>query len=576
MGLTVDQYRSLFVQKTRALDEVTFARLLKLAEKTKESIEQLLLERSYTNEMQYLAMLSELFQVPSTGLYINQIDPQLLALLPEDVARQHLAILFDNQDGKFCVAVTNPHDEQLLAVIRERTGQNVQIFVSTEARIKRALLLYGGDVNQQVQQVAEELSRADTQAIKDDVEAEAVAPLLDRIIETALFWGASDVHIEPFELQVLIRLRVEGKLRTLVSLPATFSDSLPVRIKALAKLQIDESREPQDGRFAVDSNGDHTSIRVSTLPSTWGEKIVLRLLPKRQNLLNPANLGLLPIDLHKIKDYLDKPNGMIVVTGSTNSGKSTTLYSLLREISIDKTDTVNITTLEDPVEYTMPGVTQVQVSPQLTFSAGLRTMLRQDLDILMIGEIRDNETAEFAMRAALLGRQIFSTLHTNDAPSVIPRLLDMQVAPYMIASTLKLVIAQRLLPKLCEACRQPAAVNDQIRVRLEKDYALPQILRSLVERQIVQGIDPSAMPTFYTAAGCATCDQTGHVGRVGIFELLEMNQALRETVYEGLDSGKIYEVARQQGMKTLFEDAIAKAVIGSVSLEDALTIFHAD
>jgi type II secretory ATPase GspE/PulE/Tfp pilus assembly ATPase PilB-like protein len=381
--------------------------------------------------------------------------------------------------------------------------------------------------------------------------------------------------VEPYELETLVRVRIDGVLHEVMSLPPAAIAPLAARIKVLARLRIDERRVPQDGRFDVDLGGFRLELRVSTMLTHWGEKLVLRVLTREQLQPDLEDLGLAAADRETVLRNALRPHGMLLVTGPTGSGKSTTLYALLARIGAERQNVVNISTIEDPVEYAVPRISQMAVNPAagVDFATGLRALLRQDPDIIMLGEMRDRETAEIAVRAALVGRLLLSTLHTNDATSSVPRLLDMGVEPYLVASTLALVVAQRLVRRICVACRESVAPDDAllavVRGHPDFDATIDVLRRAGV---LGAGPDPLGAIRVFRGTGCMHCGGRGFRGRLGLFELFEIGDGVRRMIMERRDAASIRRAAIAAGMKTIFQDGLAKVVLGETTLDEVFRV----
>ncbi len=574
MVLTQEELKTIFVDRSGILAVQEFDALVKTAADVRRPLLQLLMERSVVSPRYFLELLKEYFGVPSTELKVADINLEALRTISEAFATEHLIIPFSRERDTLNVAAAYPRDEELVSLLERTTHAKVQLFVATEQAIKRALVLYRGTIREALTQALGEALRespsADTHLTS---EAPPVVKLLDACIDGAILIEASDIHFEPFDSEVIVRFRVDGLLRTVASIPKTFHAGLIARLKVLSSLRIDEHRLPQDGRFSTAVKGQLADIRLSIVPSFWGEKAVLRVLPKEANFFDLAGLGLLEWDMKLLTQYLQRPYGMMLVCGPTGSGKTTTLYAFLQKIGIERVDVVNISTIEDPIEYTVPRVTQIQIQPDinLTFAVGLRSLLRQDPDIIMVGEIRDNDTADIAARAALIGRLLFSSLHTNDAIGVVPRLLDMGVEPYMVSSTLTLVIAQRLIRKLCMRCRESYQLTPETLELLKAHGDLAEATAILQKVEIVgKGEHPFGDVRFFRAKGCPQCDHTGYQGRTGVFEILEVSDEMRTQISLRKDIVSLKELARAEGMKTLFIDGLAKAVLGITDIDEVL------
>ena len=404
-----------------------------------------------------------------------------------------------------------------------------------------------------------------------------VIRVVDTLLEYAIFEGASDIHIEPAEKSVIVRYRIDGILRDAMNLPKELQDGMLARIKILANLKLDEHRLPQDGRFKIENKDYKISFRVSLIPVYDGEKVVMRLLDESQKALSLEGLGLQKKALEIVKKNLKKPNGMNLVTGPTGSGKTTTLYTMM---DILNTPGVNIATTEDPIEYRMPRVNQSQVQPKIgfTFAAGLRALLRQDPDIIMVGEIRDKETATIAINAAMTGHLVLSTLHTNDAPSTLPRLLDMGIEPFLVSTTVNLILAQRLLRKICQNCITSYTLTEKEVAQLEKDSEIDigKITQMLTEsKETTKKIDKSkgfGSILFFKGKGCNKCGGLGYKGRIGIYEVLDMSDEIKEMVSTRADADEIKAKAIESGMLTMLEDGFLKAKAGVTTIEEVLRV----
>jgi type IV pilus assembly protein PilB len=399
--------------------------------------------------------------------------------------------------------------------------------------------------------------------------------MLQRILAYAAVARASDIHIEPYEFETLVRCRVDGTLREVLSMPPAALPSLVARIKILSGMRIDERRAPQDGRFEVDLGGYKVALRVSSLPTLWGEKVVLRLLIRETILLDLEDLGLMPADYATALRNILRPFGMVLVTGPTGSGKSTSLYAMLNRLGIERQNVVNISTVEDPIEYTLPRVNQMSVNSAagVEFATGLRALLRQDPDIIMVGEIRDRDTAEIAVRAALVGRLLISTLHANDATGAVPRLLDMGIEPFLVASTLSLVVAQRLVRRLCVACRESVTPSPTVRAALQARPDFEPMMARLRADGVLQrdssGFDDVRL---FQGKGCRQCGGSGYRGRLGVFEVFEPDDEIQMMIMTRRSGADIRTSAIAKGMKTMFLDGLAKVLLGETTFEEVVRV----
>lgn len=524
---------------------------------------EVLIKNGYLTELHLAEALSEQLEIPFVSLVKVRPDSRALSLIPENVATRLNAIPLElTQDGRLIVAMSDPMDALAIDEIRILTNKNIDVRVATSTDINKALAscyrvqtsvqdamqdimkqesaLGGGDVV-----TISATTAQDVTTITDDA---PVIRLVNSILEQAVREKASDIHIEPSDGVTKVRMRIDGTLFSTTEIPKNLHLPLVSRIKILSGMDIGEKRRPQDGRILIKVSGRKIDLRVSTLPSIFGEKAVLRLLDQDNENVGIEKLGFEPEQVETLREAMRASHGIFLITGPTGSGKSTTMYSLLEIIN---SPDVNIITVEDPVEYTIAGITQIQINEKigLTFGATLRSILRQDPDKLMVGEIRDTETAHLAVRVALTGHLVLSTLHTNDAPTSINRLVDMGVPNFLLASSIRGIVAQRLVRKLCPNCKKPATVSDKI----AKDYGLP----------------PGTM--IYEPAGCAGCRFTGYSGRTVISELMMIDPALRDMINNAAPLHELRDYARKHGMKTLRESALKKVLDGITSVEEMLT-----
>ncbi len=481
-------------------------------------------------------------------------------VLPARLSRRFLvercALVLDEAPGLLIVAVTDPYDSYLQHALRFACGVSPEFQLALPSELEAALERLGLEAEAEAQASgaeAREAYEADAERLREMASEAPVVRLVSQLMQRAVEARASDIHVEPFEDQVRFRYRVDGVLRDVDSRPTEMASAVVSRIKIMANLNIAERRLPQDGRIRIRALGQDIDLRVSTVPTLHGESVVLRLLHRADVALDFQILGFDDAMAERLKDMLAHPHGIFLVTGPTGSGKTTTLYAGLRHLN---TPERKILTVEDPVEYNLEGINQIQVKPQigLGFAAALRSIVRQDPDIIMIGEMRDRETAEIAVQSALTGHLVLSTLHTNDAAGSITRLLDMGVEDYLLTSTVRAVLAQRLVRRLCAECREPAAVPDALARRLGLEDT---------------GGGP---PTVYVGRGCEACGGTGYRGRSSIAEFMVVSEALRELVLAHADAGRLAAQARQEGMHSLFRDGLNKALAGETSLDEVLRV----
>lgn len=514
-------------------------------------------------EAEVLEALSLQFRVSFLpDLLPTQVDPRLLSKIPIGFAKRYELLPIREEDGRITVALANPLNLAALDDVRALLGQDVRMVLMPPSSILKCINEVYDRTSSSAQQVIEDLNTesldllaSELQEPVDLLEATDEAPII-RLVNSTLFQAvkerASDIHIEAFERDLEIRYRIDGVMYKILSPPKRFQSSITSRIKIMAGLNIAEKRLPQDGRIGIKIAGRDIDIRVSVIPTAHGERVVLRLLDKSTRLLDLDEIGISPEDRETIKQLIHVPHGILLVTGPTGSGKTTTLYAALSRInSPDK----NIITIEDPIEYQIKGIGQMQVNPKinLTFAGGLRSVLRQDPDVIMVGEIRDVETAEIAIHASLTGHLVFSTLHTNDTAGAITRLLDMGVEPFLVSSSVNAIVAQRLIRLICTRCR--------------KAYTpIPGELAKLGIR------NPPAQPVFYQAVGCDHCMKTGYHGRTGIYEILKIDDEVRQMIMGKVEANRIKNRAVEKGMKTLRDDGARKVLEGVTTVEEVLRV----
>ena len=553
----------------------------KEAEKAGGSIGDVLVKDGKISPDDLRRVQAYILGIPFIDLKGQKIDFSVLSSIPEPIARKHNIVAFRKTPSGLEVAMLDVDDLEAIDFVRKKVGLRILTRLTDEESIKGALLQYQkslkaefGDIIQQEAQTIKTLaeddgSPASEKELKKLAEDLPVVRIVDTLLNHAIIQNASDIHIEPMENQLLVRYRIDGILHDAMVLPRNSAPGITARIKVLANLKLDEKRLPQDGRFKIQLNNEKVSFRVSTLPTHNGEKTVMRLLRESSGGFSLESIGFHGIGLEALHNAMKQRVGMLLVTGPTGSGKTTTLYTLL---DILNTADVNISTIEDPIEYQMPRINQTQVKPEigLTFANGLRALLRQDPDIIMVGEIRDNETASLGINAALTGHLVLSTLHTNSAAGAIPRFIDMGGEPFLIISTVNVIVAQRLVRKLCGTKEKYFLTKLEIDA-LRKKANLDRVLKALQEEEIIpKNIDWGQVP-FYKPKSSTDCED-GYKGRVGIHEVLHMSPAIRELVIMSSPAEKIEEQARKEGMLTMLEDGIFKAVHGLTTIEEVFRV----
>ncbi len=574
--MLLSQSKNLFeaIIKAKIASKKELDAALKEAESSHKQLEQILLEKKLITEDQLAEIQAELLGYPYVKLNALNIRKDILNLIPEPIASSHLVVAFNRTDTALKVATLDPDDLQTFEFIKKRTGLDIEIYIATPTDIHEILKQYHKSLKAEFEEITktEAVNDEDHEKLKELAQDLPIIRIVDTLLEYAIFEGASDIHIEPTEKEVIVRYRVDGILRDVMTLPKKTQSGIVARIKILANLKLDEHRMPQDGRFKISTNEYHISFRVSVIPVFDGEKIVLRLLNESAQILTLEQLGFYGKSLEKIKFNITKPHGMILITGPTGSGKTTTLYTILNIIN---TPGVNITTIEDPIEYRMPRVNQSQVNPKIgyTFAAGLRSFLRQDPNVIMVGEIRDSETADIAVNAAMTGHLVLSTLHTNDAATAFPRLQDMQVASFLISSTVNLVIAQRLTRKICQNCKQPVKLERDTVQELSSQFDLPSIIEIFAKEKLVDSAKTHFESLeFWKGKGCKQCNQEGYKGRIGIYEVLSMTPAITDLILKRTSAEEINACAKNEGMYTMFQDGFIKAKQGITSIEELLRV----
>lgn len=590
MNLSDKTVRKLLAEH-KTISEAELTKLEQLAEKQKKSLQDIVLKRSAITDEDLAKLYAEDSNTPFVNLDPKNVDPSLLKLIPERIARRYNAVVFGEENGIKQLAMEDPDDLQAVDSLQKQLGSKPAIYLAVRRDIVSVLDLYRGEMSSELTRVIAEDTEGESDQVdvseEDLAEDSPIAQTATLIIEYAIKLGASDIHIEPREEYVQVRYRVDGVLREADKLPKKVQAALASRIKILANLKIDERRIPQDGRFKIAQAGKMFALRVSTLPIADGEKIVMRILDESNKALSIEELGFWGSALQIINKAIVEPHGMILVTGPTGSGKSTTLFSIL---SLLNNHTVNISTVEDPIEYKITGANQTQVNPKagMTFASGLRALLRQDPNIIMVGEIRDGETADMGVQAALTGHLVFSTLHTNNAATCLPRLLDMGIEPFLIASTVRAVLGQRLVRQVCQSCRIAYTPNDGALEEIKHMFGLATAEHfkhihelekvALAEKLGAQDEDLSTdgrqILRLWKAKedGCDACSGIGYRGRFGIYEVLENANDVQHLIMNNGTSDVIQQKAIESGMVTMQTDGFIKALRGRTTIEEILRV----
>ncbi|HVF69272.1 MAG TPA: GspE/PulE family protein [Xanthomonadales bacterium] len=555
MLITDDQLKKL-VLTVKLVDEKKLDEIVKAAESSETSLVDMLIEKDVVTDENLGILIADYLKIPFTVLSKISIPDDVFKIIPEKIARKYKAIPFERGKDGIKLAMTDPSNKLIVEMIEKKTSQKVIPFLTTERDIYNKLWIYKRDLQKTFDELVSEQVKSAKTSKSIDV---PIAKLVDLIINYSYQDRTSDVHIEPAEKNTLVRFRVDGILHDVLTLPKDLHDQIVTRIKVLSSLRTDEHQTPQDGKMKIALEEEDLDIRVSILPIVYGEKVVLRLLASHFRQFSLVDLGMTESDLQKVNNAFAKSFGMILSTGPTGSGKTTSIYSILKIIN---TREKNITTIEDPVEYRMKGVNQIQTNAksELTFASGLRSILRQDPNVIFVGEIRDSETAGIAVNAALTGHLVLSTLHTNDAATALPRLTDMKIEPFLVASTVNVIVAQRLIRKICEMCKGSVEVT------------IEQLLQNLSQDTITKHFGSKKSLRIYKGQGCEVCHLSGYSGRVGIFEVLEVTPGVKKLITEKKDASDIVTQAVKDGMITMLDDGMSKVVKGITTIEEVLRV----
>jgi len=553
---------AMLVLNNGLVDKAALEELSQFAKNANVNLDQAILEKNAISDETLGLTIANHLKIPFVNLAKIAIPEEVFHIVPEKVARKQKAIAFERGQTGIKLAMANPYNQELLKLVAQKTGQQVVPFLATERDIYNTFHIYRKELHTSFDElIKEEADKAGSVAAAES--GAPISKIVDLLINYAFQDKVSDIHIEPEEKNSLVRFRIDGILHDVLFLSKLLHDRISTRIKVMSKLRTDEHLAPQDGKIRVKLDGDEDlDIRVSILPVSEGEKIVMRLLSSRLGKLSLLDLGMEESDLKKVSNAYSKAYGMILSTGPTGSGKTSSIYSILKILN---TREKNITTIEDPVEYRIRGVNQIQVNTKtnLTFANGLRSILRQDPNIVFVGEIRDSETAGIAVNAALTGHLVLSTLHTNDAATTMPRLTDMKVEPFLVASTVNIVIAQRLIRKICVNCRISFIVTEG---DLKKSLPVDVIKRHYVttgEKKEVR---------LYKGQGCKICHFTGFSGRIGIFEVIDVTTRIRELITQKASADEIKKQAIAEGMTTMLDDGLQKVAKGMTTIAEVLRI----
>ena len=558
MSIISDEKIYKIINKIGLIESSVLDTALQTAKEKNEDFVNFLIKQDLIKSDEIGQLIANDLHLKYVNLSKEKIDLPTLNTIPEIVARRQKLIVFKRDEEGVKVAMANPYDYGMIKMIEKKVGDRVFPYFSTEYDINNSFSFYRKSIQQEY---AVNIQKHAIKAQGTNVESVPVVKLVDDVFSYAYTNHASDIHIEPEDKEIKIRFRIDGILYDVLALNKAILELIVARIKILAKLRTDESRSAQDGKIITRVEGEKVDIRVSIVPVTHGEKIVMRLLSSKGRQFSLEDLGMNEHDLKIVKKAASRPYGMILSTGPTGSGKTTTLYALIKLLN---SRDINICTIEDPVEYDLEGVNQIQVNTatNLTFAQGLRSLLRQDPDIIMVGEIRDEETAGIAVNSAMTGHLVLSTLHTNDAATSLPRLLDMKIEPFLVASTVNVIIAQRLLRKICMKCIVSYTLSDRELEDLKTEVEVNQFL----------DINKISDVRFYKGKGCKSCNNSGYSGRIGIFEVLEITDEIKSLILARANNDQIKKKAMDNGMTSMFEDGFEKAVSGKTTLEEIFRV----
>lgn len=558
MEITLENLREMLVAPGHIVEE-KFLLAIEVSEQKNISIEEYLVSEGLITDENLGRTIADFFDAHFVDLKEVVIKDEFLECIPEMVARAQRAVVFDISDTGIQLATEKIHNYEFFRLLEKKQGKPVTVNYTTTRKLEKALKYYKGDLHERIKSLI-------STSIENQNEGDIIQ-LVNLFLEYASDNRASDIHVEPLENEVLVRFRVDGLLHEALRYPKEIQEKIIFRLKIMSRLQTDEHATAQDGRFEYKGKDSSFDVRVSILPTTEGENVVMRLLDSNAHRHTLENLGLSAVDFKKVQNAIDKPHGMILAVGPTGSGKTTILYTILEKLNSSE---VNIMTIEDPVEYAIEGVqqTQVNLKKNLTFATGLRSIVRQDPDIIMVGEIRDEETADVAINSALTGHLVISTLHTNDAATTFPRLMEMNVEPFLIASSVNLIVALRLVRRICMQCRESYVPNEQ---ELELLKLQPAVITSMEK---IRGSSDISSVRLFRGAGCKACGNTGFNGRAGIFELLEVDDEIRLLVTKKSSASVINNKAIELGMTTLLHDGVVKALNGTTTIDEVIKVAH--
>ncbi len=546
------------LKELQVIDEKELDNALKDATNRKVPLGDILLDKDLINDVDLGKLIAQILKLPFVTLANVSIPTEILTIIPEIIAKQQRIIAFKKDEHGLSVAMENPNNLEIIQFLQTKLGIALIVNYATPSDIDKGLNLYTQEIGKAFEQLMQEFIQS-----ASGKDAELIDPPIIKIVETIVSYAsknnASDIHIEPQNDNTIVRFRIDGNLHDVITLSNKIYSEIVRRIKVLARMRTDESMTPQDGKIEFEFDDHKIDVRVSTVPVRRGEKIVMRLLSDKARQISLLSLGISENDLLKIENAYNKPFGAVLATGPTGSGKTTTMYAILKLLN---NRDVNIMTIEDPIEYDVEGINQMQVNAkeELTFATGLRSILRQDPNIILVGEIRDQETADIAVNAAMTGHLVLSTLHTNDSTTAIPRLFDMGIEPFLIASTVTAIVAQRLVRKIHTVCR------------VSEDVPRAELLKFLSEVMVNKYFGNDEVLRLYKGKGCNLCHNSSYDGRMGIFEILVVDDEIKKAIIDKQDASAIRRLAQKKGMRTMMEDGIEKAVRGETTIAEVLRV----
>lgn len=569
ISLPVQQIKEMLLQ-AGIVDAAAFDAMKVEADRKRQNVVDLLISQGLLNKDYFFSLLAKTLGFERVNLGVEKIDEDVMRIIPEEIARQRKIVVFKKEaDGSYDVAMDNPTDLETIDFLSLRLKGKVRPFLATDEDLNRGYILYHKQLTQDFKKIIDdsikESLRLKTKGdLKEAAQDVPIVAIVDNLLEYAVSSRASDVHFEALDDAILVRFRVDGVLHEIIRMPKDIHPAIVARMKILSGLRVDEHMHPQDGRFRHKIGDGLVDIRVSVIPTFYGEKVEMRILNAAQKPISLGELGMFEDTIKFIEEGIKKTYGMVLVCGPTGSGKTTTLYSVLNILNRPE---VNIVTVEDPIEYDMRYVNQTQVNAAagITFASGLRSILRQDPNIIMVGEIRDSETANIAVQAALTGHLVLSSIHTNDAPTVIPRFIDMNVPPFLVSAVVNVICAQRLARKIHVDCIESYVPDEAMTRALEQEFAAANVNEDIVR----------VPRMLYRGKGCPACNFTGFLGRVGIFESMNVTESVRKLIISSeFNLDNLRTIARQEGMVTMFEDGLRKVEVGLTTIEEVLRVIR--